>query len=160
VPLIIADCLLAQRDWLSILTLVDKPDWGENDFYRLAVAALAQRMLGQSSASDLSWRKAMRHSSRHLDRLARLGNVTGHRRWDKERIAVLQDIVGTFPKENWALEQLVAALYSEGNTAALEQLFLKVLAANPSDNRYKNNLASLYLLRKTDVNKAHRLAKE
>ena len=60
----------------------------------------------------------------------------------------------------WAGEQLVAMLYSDGKTRAMADVLDKMNAANPTDGRLKNNLASVLLLLKSDMDKANRLASE
>jgi predicted Zn-dependent protease len=54
----------------------------------------------------------------------------------------------------------MAELYHDGNTRDLLQLLTKMYAEDPSDARIKNNLANLYLLRKSDLEKAFRMARE
>ena len=73
---------------------------------------------------------------------------------------VLQEVISDFPKEKWAVDELMASYYAKGDTAALAGLLAKVYSANPSDNRLKNNLASVSLLRNADLENAHRLARE
>src|SRR5204863_2864073 len=46
------------------------------------------------------------------------------------------------------------------NTRELMEFLIRKYAENPSDTRIKNNLASLYLLRKSDLEKAHQMAEE
>ncbi len=57
----------------------------------------------------------------------------------------------------------MAALYADGNSGELEAVLLRVHSANPGDNRIKNNLAAISLLRGANaaaVENAHRLAQE
>lgn len=160
VPMVKTDCQMALKDWKGILGEVDKQDWGEANYYKFALQSLAERSSSQTAASQVSWHKALRMSAHRLDRLSRLSEVTGVWGWTTEKAEVLSEIVDEFPQEAWAVDQLSAELYAEGKTSAMEDLYFKVYSKNPSDARLKNNLANLYLLRKTDVDKACEMAKE
>jgi Flp pilus assembly protein TadD len=140
--------------------MVEKPDWGEANSYRLALEALARRSLGQKVASETAWRKALRECSQRLDRLARLAKVTDLWGWKLQKTEVLREIVKDFPKEKWAVDQIIGELYVAGNTLELTEVLKEVSAADPSDARMKNWLANVFLLRKVELEKAHRLASE
>jgi Flp pilus assembly protein TadD len=159
-PLIVTDCLVANKDWKGLLALVDKEDWGEIEYYRLALTALAQRSLAQKLAFDNTWRKTLRISSHRLDRLTRLAQISTSWGWSGEHTEILRDITAEFPKAKWALEELIAQFYKAGDTRAIQDALVKSQAADPSDARLKNNLANVYLLRKTELLKAHGMAKE
>src|SRR4029077_18257750 len=92
--------------------------------------------------------------------LSRLVQVTRVWDWKPEKIEVLKEITKEFPKEKWAVEQLVTELYAAGNTLTLGDLFSKPSEIDPADIRVKNCLANVFLLRKTQLEKAHRLANE
>jgi tetratricopeptide (TPR) repeat protein len=160
VPLIVTDCRIALKDWAGLLALVDKQDWAEANFYRLALESLAHRSLGKDYASQAAWRNALRQSAHRLDRLSRLAQVTAGWGWPAENTEVLREITSEFPKEKWAANSLMADLYAAGNTRELMEFVTKMNAADPADVRIKNNLANLYLLRKSDLDKAYRLARE
>ncbi len=160
VPLVTTDCQVAVKDWRGILSEVNQQDWGEANYYRLALESLAERSLSQGAAADVSWHKSIRMSAHHLDRLTRLAEVTGVWQWNPERADVLSEIIDEFPQENWALDQLSTQWYAEGKTSEMESLFFKVYSKDPSNVRYKNNLANLYLLRKTELDKAYEMARE
>lgn len=160
VPLVIADCEVEVKDWTGLLNCVEKGQWGEAESYRLALESLARRSLGQSLAAESAWRNALRACSHRLDRLSRLVQVTRVWSWKPEETEVLKEITKEFPKEKWAVEQLVADLYAGGNTTELAEFLSKTSEIDPSDVRLKNCLANVFLLRKTELEKAHRLATE
>ncbi len=160
VPLIITDCQIATKDWKNLLVSMQKQDWGEAEFYRLAVESLALRSLDQTTASENAWRKALRLTAHRVDRLSRLAQVTATWNWNPERTEVLRQITSEFPHEKWAVNQLSAQLYASGNTRELQDFLTKVHSADPSDIRLKNNLANVFLLRKSELDQAYRMAKE
>ena len=161
VPLIVTDCQIALKDWSGLLALVHREDWGEVSYYRLALESLAQRSFGQKTAATAAWQKAVRQWEHKLeDSICRLAQVAAAWHWMPERTEVLEKIIAAYPKEKWALDQLVAQLYAQGDTRAIQTLLTKVQASDPIDARLKNNLANVFLLRNAEVQKANRLAKE
>jgi tetratricopeptide (TPR) repeat protein len=160
VPLIVTDCQIALKDWSALLALIHREDWGELTYYRLALESLAQRSLGQNMAAAAAWQKAVRLSERRLDSMCRLAQVAAAWHWMPERTEVLEKITTAYPKEKWAVDQLVAQLYAQGDTRAIQTLLTKVQASDPIDARLKNNLANVFLLRNAEVQKANRLARE
>jgi tetratricopeptide (TPR) repeat protein len=160
VPMLISDCLLAQKDWNGILALIDKQDWGEMQWYRYALEALAYRSLDESAASTGAWQKAVRLVGTRLDHLAKLSQVAGAWGWDSEQVKLLETITVQFPKEKWAVQALMTQYYKGGNTKQISALITKLAAADPANNQLKNNLAVISLLQKSDLDKAYKLAKE
>ncbi len=160
VPLIMTDCQIADKDWSGLLALVNRQDWSELTFYRLALESLAQRSLGKDTSATAAWQKAVRNSADRLDRLSRLAQVTAAWRWAPEHTEILEKITTAFPKETWATDQLVAQLYAQGDTRGIQTLLARVHASDPTDARLKNNLANVLLLRNSEVQTAYRLAHE
>ena len=158
VPLIITDCLVAVKDWKGLLVEIQSSNWGETEFYRLALQSLAERSLGRDMAAENSWRKSFRLADKRLDRLARLAEITSIWSWPAEQATVLLRIVNDFPKEGWALDQLAGQLYVAGKTRELQELFAKVYSTDPSNTKLKNNLANLFMLRKANLDQAYALA--
>ena len=160
VPLLVTDCKIALKDWAGLLAVVDSQEWGEANFYRFALQSLAHRSAGEDYSSESAWRNAFRQSTHRLDRLSRLAQVTAAWGWKTENTEVLRQIISEFPKEKWAANTLMAELYAAGDTSELLQFLSKLHAEDPTDERIKNNLANLYLLRKSDLEKACRMARE
>lgn len=160
VPIVKTDCQIAMKDWPAILAEVKSEDWGGANYYKFALQSLAERSLSQKAAADASWNNALELSSRSLDRLSRLAEVTGVWGWSAEKIDVLSEIVGEFPEESWALDQLSSELYAQGKTSEMESLFFKAYSRDPSNPRIENNLANLYLLQKTELPKAFAMAQD
>jgi predicted Zn-dependent protease len=157
---LVADCMAELRDWKSLVDWVGKSDWGEVNYYRLALESLGQRSLKQSVAAKTAWQNALRLSRRRLDRLSHLAQFTSGRKWAEETTDLLREITLEFPKEKWAAELLMSKYYQDGDTKALAELLTRIYAADPSDSKLKNNLANIFLLRKSDLEQAHRMARE
>jgi predicted Zn-dependent protease len=160
VQLAVTDCQMAMKDWRGLLATVQRQDWDEFNYYRLSLVALANRNLDDSVAEKSAWRRSLIMSSSRLDRLTKLDQLTGVWGWSEERSDVLQEIIAAFPRETWAGEELVALYYADGKTRALADLLDKLYSADPSNMRFKNNLATVLMLLNSDTQKAHRLALE
>jgi tetratricopeptide (TPR) repeat protein len=163
VVLLKTDCQIGMKDWSGLLGAVNgppRPQWGQKEFYRLALVALAQRQLGDADESQNSWRSALNAATQSQQNLALLSEVTGIWGWIPEKTQTLQTAIATYPEQKWATEQLTRLLYSQGNTAALVQLITRMQRANPDDPQLKNNLADMLLLQRTDLDKACQLASE
>ena len=160
VPLIITDCQIALKDWTGLLAFTSRQDWGEAEFYRLAITTLANRSLNHEAASKNDWRKTLHLTAHRLDRLSKLVQATGTWGWMPEKTEVLGQIIDEFPNEKWAVNQLMAQLYAEGKTSELQALLSKTHAADPADVRLENNLANILLLRKSGLDQANIMAKQ
>ena len=158
--LAITDCQIAMKDWPGLLAQVQKQDWDEFNYYRLSLESLADRNSGESAAANSAWRRVLLMSSSRLDRLVKLDRLTAAWGWPQERSDVLQAVINSFPKEAWAGEEQAALYYAQGNTRALAGVLDKLSAADPSNVRLKNNLATVLMLLKSDTEKAQRLALE
>lgn len=160
VPLIIADCHLFLRDWPGLLALLQKQNWGEGEYFRYALQAMAQRAQDQTIPSQASWTKAAGLAANHLDRLTRLTRLSAEWGWSDEHTDLLRTIISEFPDARWAQDALMSELYSSGNSRGLEQFLTDSYQADPNNARLKNNLADISLLRKSGLQTAYRLAQE
>ena len=160
VPLMVADCQIALKDWTGLRAVVEKRNWEDVEYYRLCLDSMADRHLDGDLSAKTSWERAFQLASHRLDRLTRLSQVTASWGWKPEMNEVLQEVISEFPKEKWAVDDLMSSFYADGDTAAMAGLLAQAYSANPSDNRLKNNLASVSLLRNSDLENAYRLAQE
>ena len=146
VQLVMTDCQIDLKDWNGLLAVVQTKDWGKAEFYRFALKSLALHSLGQDTASQAAWQRALRLASDQPDQLAQLAQITGLWGLTSEKIAALQEAIDKFPQEKWAVDQLTAQLYADGNTRGLEELLSRIQSINPDDVRLENNLANVLLL--------------
>jgi Flp pilus assembly protein TadD len=160
VPVLIANCLGDLNDWNALLAWVNPQNWNDLNFYRLALVSLSRSQLKQDGAAKAAWQKAEHLASQRLDRLSRLADFSRAWGWKAEWVHVLSKITTEFPNEKWAAGLLLAQYHRDGNTRDLAELLSKCCAANPTNQMLKNDLANVFLLRKTDLEKAHRMARE
>jgi predicted Zn-dependent protease len=160
VPRLVADCMVALNDWNPLLVGLDVQDWGASEYYRFALQSLAHSSLNQERAAAASWQKAARLASHRLDALSYLARLSIAWGWKTESESILSELTSEFPKEKWAAGLLETEYYREGNTRALAVLLARVYASDPSDPKLENDFATVSLLCKSDLEKAHRLARE
>ena len=160
VPLAITDCQVGLKDWNGLLGTIENANWGESEYYRVCLSSLANRSLGNNESADAAWQNALTVSSHQLERLSRLNQLTATWGWAPERKQVLDQIISQFPGETWADDQLTALLYAQGQTQELADLLNQRYSADPSNVHIENDLATILLLQKTDLNRANRLAQE
>jgi Flp pilus assembly protein TadD len=160
VPLVVADAQVAAKDWTGLLATTSRQDWSEANFFRSALESLALRSTDQAGAARAAWQRALRLAATRPEQLMRLSKISADWGWSVERLEVLQELVSRFPKQTWAVDELIASFYGSGNSRALGDLLGKLHAAHPDDARLKNNLAAIWLLRKSNLAEAHKLARE
>ena len=160
VPLAITDCQIGLKDWNGLLGTIGNADWGDVEYYRLCLNSLANRSLGNNENAETAWQNALMASSHQLDRLSKLNQLAATWGWVPERKQVLNQIISQFPAETWAAAQLTDLLYAQGQTQELADLLNQMYSADPANIHLKNNLATILLLEKSDLNKAYRLAEE
>lgn len=159
IPLLITECQIGLKRWSDLHEYLRQQSWGDVDFYRLAADSLALRSLGEATASQNAWQKSLllaAHEPRRLTQLAEASSVWG---WMPERTEVLQQIVDEFPLDKWAVKQLALQWYAAGETAKLQEMLVRLEAADPTDVQIENDLANVLMLRKTNLDKAYRLSK-
>jgi predicted Zn-dependent protease len=160
VPLLATDCHIELKDWAGLRAVIENRNWNDAEYYRLCLKSMADRHLDDNLQAKGAWEGAVRLSSHRLDRLTRLAQITSAWGWSAEMNEVLLQVVSEFPKEKWAADDLMKSLYANGDSAGLASLLARVYSADPTDNRIKNNLANISLLRNSDLENAYRLARE
>jgi len=148
------------RDWDSLGAMLDKQDWRDLEYYRLALRAKVFREQGNASAAKGAWLRAMKATDYRLERLSQLTRTTSAWEWNAEMEQVMKIIVARFPSEKATFQALVNWFYSTGNTAALKNLLTRVVEADPANASAKNNLAMTSLLLNPQDSRGHELAQE
>jgi tetratricopeptide (TPR) repeat protein len=163
IVLLKTDCQIGMKDWSGLLAAVNaapRPEWGQKEYYRLALTSLAQRQLGDTDTAQRTWQSALTSAAQNPESLALLSQVTGVWGWIPERKQTLEEAIAKHPDQRWATQQLTGLLYSQGDTAGLTKLMTQMQRDNPEDSRLKNNLADVLLLQRTDIDKSYQLSSE
>jgi Flp pilus assembly protein TadD len=160
VPLILADAYLNQKDWATLKSWLPDQNWEEQEFSRLALLALAWRSETAGEAvAKVHWRKAMRAASQSPATLAALAEMARSWGWTNEVGDVLWETANRYPNEAWAAQGLEKELYLGAKTRALLTLYSILLEHHPKDPVAMNNVATVSMLLKTNLDTAHELAR-
>jgi len=160
VALALADSLVASQDWPALEQFLQRQDWHELDFARLALRARAAAALQNQVAADALWRLATSHAGKRLGALTSLLALANAWQLPAVRESLLAQILEASPSQRWAYRELLPQYLAVGNTRAVNRVSALVAQANPQDTEARNNFAATALLLKTDTVQAHRVAKE
>jgi thioredoxin-like negative regulator of GroEL len=150
---LIAQCQMRSGDWSSLQKTASKQAWGNMEFTRHAYVARALREQGLDGASKAEWDVAMKAANGQLQPLKALFEMTSAWKWPNEGQQVLWAVVNSYPKEQWAGNELAGQLYASGATRPLMQLFTIQYNRNQANLSVGNNLAVTALLLR--ANEAH-----
>jgi Flp pilus assembly protein TadD len=160
VRLALANSYLQGEDWRALRDFASKGNWDEMEFLRLALVSRAWSQLGVSPVADSNWGAAINEAGNRYGAMTMLLGLADRWQLKREQADLLQRIVQKFPQERWAQHALEQIYYTDGNTAALHQLYTKLFSMFPHDDGLMNNLAATSLLLKTNLPQACKMAEE
>jgi Flp pilus assembly protein TadD len=158
-PVLIANCLMALKDWGGLYGCLEKQRWAELEYLRHAFMCRALRGQELSDSAKAEWEQALQAAKDQERAIVALQALAAGWNWTKEKEELLWAIVNRYPQEKWATEDLIQALYLGGRTRSLMQLFTKELQRTPSDLIAKNNLAMTAILLDAQELKPYDLAR-
>jgi predicted Zn-dependent protease len=164
--LLLAECSMDVRDWPGLQTFLEHQNWGDLEFIRHAYLASSFRGQNLVSSSKAQWEQALKLANgkkADVDRkshLIMLLRLAAQWNWQSEGEDILWSIVNNYPNEKWALSSLAKALFVDGRTRSLMQLFSQEAKRTPSDLAAKNNVAMTALLLDAQELKPQELARE
>lgn len=156
----LADGYLQSNDWRALRDFTAKSNWGEMEFLRLALVARAWSQLGVTQVATSNWGAAVNAADNRYGALTVLLGLAKKWEWPREQEDLLQRIAQKFPQDRWAEQALEQRYLLAGNTAALNQLYARLVLLFPAELGFKNNLVATSLLLKTNLNQAYRWAAE
>jgi tetratricopeptide (TPR) repeat protein len=154
-----AECLTRLKEWGRLLRLTKTGSWGVLEFRRLAYLSRAQAETGDNLASTGSWTGAIRASFGDRGRLILLAGTAHEWGWKAQSREALW-VAADAPSPEWPLELLYIGYSNEKNTAELLRVARRMVAAQSSDLKAKNNVAVFSLLLGQDVEEALLIAQE
>jgi Flp pilus assembly protein TadD len=160
VQIALAQGYLQSSQWAALLNITGQGNWGDMEFFRLALMFRAWSQLGATGVADSSWNAAMSEAAGRHEAMTQLLQLAESWRLQQKQEAMLLQIVQEFPDESWAKQELELLYFNSGNTLGLHQLYATLNANFPDETTYKNNLTATALLLKTDVRKAGQWAAE
>jgi Flp pilus assembly protein TadD len=160
VPMALANCYAALRDWTGLETWLIGQSWGEMEFVRLATLSRAEEQQNKRTTADGHWRLAVRQAGDRLGPLNYLQAMADAWMRAPEREDLLWRIFERYPTEQWAARELGRLYGLAGNTRGLNKLYGAIADREPRDFVAKNNFAATAMLLRTSLPKAHETAKE
>ena len=160
VQIALAQGYLQSGDWTALRDTASQENWGDLEFFRLALIFRAWSQLGAKGEAENSWGAAVGEAAGHREAMTQLLQLAENWHLEQKREALLLQIVQEFPDERWAQQEVEWLYYNSGNTLGLHQLYFILNANFPTNTGYKNNLSATSLLLKIDVPKACQWAAE
>jgi len=160
VRLALSDAYVQNGDWRTLRDFTSRGNWDDMEFLRLALVAQAWSQLGIPQVADSNWGAAINACDGRFGALTALLGLAEQWKLPDRQEKILQQIVQRFPRERWAVRALEQSYLTAGNTAALQQLYARILPVFPADTGLKNNLAATCLLLNTNVPQACQWAAE
>lgn len=159
-PIIVADAHVYLKHWPFLAEWLNKQDWKELNFLRLAYAARAGRELQDWTGSRNLWRQAVSASRGEYQSLHMLGGLTASWGMTSEAEEVWWLIARGNTGQLPALESLFRLYSGTKDTRRMLRVFVRIYELNTADLVAKNNVASLSLLLNQDLDYAEKLAEE
>lgn len=160
-----AECYLARRDFGGAQDFLEGQRWGELEFLRLGLGAVAAGGEKNLVSARAQWGLALREAGARLEGLVSLQELAG--RWASESVAaseakeaVLWQIAERFAGQGWAWGELERGYAARGNTRGLHKLYGAMVRGDPKDAVARNNLAATSMLLGVESVGAYRLAGE
>ncbi|HWW01436.1 MAG TPA: hypothetical protein VNZ64_17195 [Candidatus Acidoferrum sp.] len=160
VRLALADCYAGLKDWAGLKGFLEREQWGELEFLRLAWLSRAASEQKEQFAAEAQWRLALRRAGDRLGPLLSLLNLAASWGRTNEREDLLWLVVQRYPGERWVLKELDRLYAAAGNTRGLHKVHAALVAADGRDVAAKNNLAATSMLLKLNLPRAHELSRE
>jgi hypothetical protein len=157
-PLLLADAYMIQKDWTTLQTWLHDQKWDDQEFMRFAILSRAFRGQGEEEVGNINWNKALRAASDRPELLAALANVAQGWSWTNQVEEALWASAKQYPADSSAFLALERDYYFRGDTRSLFRVYSAMLEQNPNDLLAKNNLATVCLLLRTNLDRAHPLA--
>jgi tetratricopeptide (TPR) repeat protein len=161
VPLAVAETYSFLQDWNGLQHWVDGKDWGEDEFFRLAVVSHALHRLTTgdraSMESQTAWAAALKATKNRPQRLAAIAQLAEGWGYSEEAADAWWLIANGNENAKQALTALQRLYKAKQNSHGLLRVAKRALELNPSDRLAANNCASLGLLLTGD-SAARRLA--
>ena len=156
----VAEALLTLHDAPALETFLRGSHWTKNEYLRQALLAHAYRDEGRSAEFEEAWKLALLSVGADLQKISALLARADEWRWVTERHQVVWKLFAIMPANESAQKALLIWEHKQGNTAALERLFTRLVEIQPKDAVALNNLAYTNLLLDSNVARAGVVAAE
>jgi predicted Zn-dependent protease len=146
VPIVVADCYLALKDWKALETLVTGANWGRMEAQRLTLVSIVFRQRGEAAMASHYWglaRKTARGQTASQLFLYQQQMEAGR---PDEAHDLLWDIPRGDPRYEWAQKELFTYYQGQKNATGLVRFFERRLQDYPDQLSVKLDLAQFLLV--------------
>ena len=157
-PVVMADCHAALKNWSALESLLTGRNWGKMDAQRLGLLARAEWGLGHARSAARAWGEALNKARQQpalTIALARMASADGRM---AEACEALWRIPATDPAFSEAQNQLFAYYQKQKDAGNLLRLLEQALTVRPDDPDLKRSTAALLLIGGRQIPRAARLA--
>ena len=160
IPVVLADCHAALKNWIALENLLAGKNWREMEAQRLGLLARAAWGRGDERSAARAWSEALNDTRQQPISafiLARMATGDGRM---AEACAALWRVPATDPNFPEAQNQLFAFYQKQKDAKNLLRLLEQALTIRPDDLDLKRSTAALLLIGGRQIPRAARLAKE
>jgi tetratricopeptide (TPR) repeat protein len=159
-PMSVSDCYGKAGRWRDLESFLIARQWREQDFLRKGLLALAVRQQKETTVAAIYWNDAVGLASDRSEAIATLAQLASNWGWTNETELLLWRAARQFPREAWPAESLQRSYVRLRNTPRLFEVNTLLLERDPTNAVVQNNWATLAFLLRTNLTKAHQLARE
>lgn len=160
VPIALSDSYIAARDWAGMRRMVKNGNWGSLEFLRNALAARAERELGDESESAAQWAEAIKNIGSDGKQAVTLAEIVQKWGWRDQAVELFWVAAKDPAKGDDALQALYSYYAKNGSTQDLYRVLVHRREFHPNDLNIQNNVAQLSLLLNLNPDQGQRLARD
>jgi predicted Zn-dependent protease len=158
VPLAVANCYAAIKDWAGLQQWCKNANWGPNDFLRRAYLARASREQGQPFAFQTEWAAALKEAGSDGGKIQNLAQEAAKWGWKSEAADLLWMLTKDAERQHAVLAALYQHYMDTRETGELYRIVTRLVELKPDDHKALNNYAQLSLLLNLNTQRAHDIA--
>lgn len=161
VPMAYAECLLALKEWQTLVDRLSKEKWPDSEILRQAFLWRGKRELAPASQPETGlsdWQLALRGQTVRPGELYLAAQLLWSWDWQAEAEALWWILAEQTRVPESALRKLDRIYRNQKNTRKVWEVSRRAYQANPRDKIAQNNYAMLSLILNTDHKNAYTLA--
>ncbi|MBW0001635.1 MAG: hypothetical protein JO015_21270 [Verrucomicrobia bacterium] len=142
---ILADTFVRQKDWAGLQEWTKAPDWGTNEYLRVAYNLKARRELGNLVLSEAlnAWRESLARAGQQAECVSVLFHLAMEWGWQTEAESALWAAADASSDRREALAALWRWYGRKQNTQGLFRVANRLLELDFNDRAVKNNVVML-----------------
>jgi len=160
VPIAVADCYVAIKDWASLRDWCKQGSWNANETLRHVYLARAAREERRTFDFETEWNSVLKEAGTDVEKISRVQQIIVRWEWKPEAETLLWALANDSVTQLAALEALYQNYLASGQTNQLFRVLARLLELRPTDPKTKNNFAQIALLLNVEIARANQIAQE